>query len=167
MDRPWALNSLKFSDKNGELVVHEGTMLTFSNEEIAEKYIQNRYEFWTETLKMDLVIAPSMNETLYEMEVIKVFKLVARFYNVPYRKMMGKSREQELVEARRVAVNICKERNVQDAIMARVMKIDHSTIVHHKKMFKKLTDQKSTLFNRKLVQVFNDCDDYVTEKIGE
>ena len=162
MDRPWALNSLKFSDKNGELIVHEGHMLTFGNEELAEKYIQKRYKYWQKTLDMDLVIAPSMNETLHEMEVVRVFKLTARFYNMPYRKMMSKSREKELVEARRIAINICKARGVQDAIISRVMDLDHATIVHHKKKFKDLCETE-----KKLVEIFNDCDDYVTEQLGD
>ena len=162
MDRPWALNSLKYSDKNGELVVHEGHILTFGNEELAEKYIQKRLKFWNKTLDMDLVIAPSMNETLHEMEVVRVFKLTARFYNIPYRKMISKSRERELVESRRVAINICKARGVQDAVISRMLNLDHSTIVHHKKKFKDLCK-----YDKKLVEIFNDCDEYISEQLGD
>lgn len=162
MDRPWSLNSLKFSDENGELIVHEGHILTFGNEELAEKYVQRRLKYWSELLGMDLVISPSMNETLHEMEVVRVFKLTARFYNIPYRKMMSRSREKELVESRRVAINICKARGVQDAVITRMMKVNHATIVHHKKKFKDLC-----AYDKKLVKIFNDCDDYITEQLGD
>ena len=162
MERPIALNSLKFSDKNGELIVIDGAMMTFGSQELAEVYIQKRYKFWKKTFGMDLLIAPDNNQTLHEMEVVRVFKLTAKYYNILYRRLMSKSREKELVEARRIAINICKARGVQDAVISRVMGINHATIVHHKKKFKDLC-----VFDKKLLETFEKCDEYVTENMGE
>ena len=100
MERPVTLNSIKFSDKQGNLIVDEGCILTFGNEDHAERYIQKRYKFWLKTLGVEIVIAPDMNETLHEIEVVRVFKLVARYYNILYRHMTSKSRKTELAEAR-------------------------------------------------------------------
>jgi len=135
-------------------------MLTFGDSEIAEKYIQRRYKFWKKTLDMDLVIAPNINETLHELEVVKVFKLTARFYNILYRQLMSKSRKTELVEARRIAINICKGREVQDSIISEVTKMDHSTVSFHKKRFKELCQTE-----KGYIQKYTDVEEYVLEKI--
>ena len=161
MDRPVTLNSIKFSDTEGNLIVDEGCILTFGNGDHAERYIQKRYKFWSKTLGVPIVIAPDMNETLHEIEVVKVFKLVARFYNILYKHLVSKSRKSELVEARRIAINICKERKVQDAVICRVMKINHSTVVHHKKRFKVLCENEP-----KLVRTYTDCEEFVMETMG-
>ena len=162
MDRPIALNSIKFSDPEGNLVINEGCMLTFGSGDLAEKFIQKRHKYWKKTLEMELVIAPDMNETLHEIEVVKVFKLVARHYNILYRELTSKSRRMELVEGRRIAINICKERKVQDAVIARVMKMDHSNIVHHKKKFKALCQTEKSLVKR-----YTECEEYVMGVMGE
>ena len=156
-NKPVSLESLKFSDKSGNLIVDEGYMLTFGNDELAEKYIQKRYKYWQKILGIDLVIAPNMNETLYEIEVVKVLKLVARFFNIPYRILTSKSRKREYVDARRIAINICKARNVQDSVISRVAKMDHSTVVFHKKKFIELCET-----DKKFIKMFDDADEFVT-----
>lgn len=156
--KPVALNSLKFSDKKGNLIVDEGYMLTFGSDEHAEEFIQKRYKYWKKILNIDLVIAPNMNETIHEIEVVKVFKLTARYFNIPYRIMTSKSRRKDLIEARRVAINICKARGVQDSIISRVSKLDHSTIVYHKKKFLDLIE-----YDKQFVKTFDDVDEYITE----
>ena len=108
-------------------------------------------------LGIDLVIAPNMNETLYEIEVVKVLKLVARFFNIPYRILTSKSRKREYVDARRIAINICKARNVQDSVISRVAKMDHSTVVFHKKKFIELCET-----DKKFIKMFDDADEFVT-----
>jgi len=142
-EKPVTLNSLKFSDKYGNLIVDEGYMLTFGSSELAEKFIQKKYKYWGKVLNVELVIAPDINETIHELEVIKVFKLTARYYNILYRDLMSKTRKSENIEAKRIAINICKGRNVQDAVICRVTKLDHSTIVHHKKKFKALVEYET------------------------
>jgi chromosomal replication initiation ATPase DnaA len=162
MSRPISLSSIKFSNKEGELIIDDGCTLTFGNEEFAERYIQERYKYWKEVLMVDLVIAPEMGETMREIEVVKVFKLVARFYNILYRTMISKSRESELVEARRAAINICKERKVQDAVINRVLKVSHSVIIYHKNRFKELYKMEP-----KLARAYDKCEDYVNENMPE
>jgi hypothetical protein len=159
-EKPVSLNSLKFSNSNGEMIVSEGYMLTFGNSDLAEKFIQHRYKYWKKRLNMDLVIAPNMNETINELEVVKVFKLTARHFNILYRYIMSKGRRKEYVEARRIAINICKGRHVQDAVISRVTKMDHSTIVHHKKRFKELIESE-----KGYVEMFSDCEEYVLERL--
>lgn len=159
-EKPVALNSLKFSDKSGNLIVDEGFMLTFGNNELAEIFIQKKHKYWQKILEMDLVIAPSLNETLHELEVVKVFKLTARHFNILYSNMMSKSRRRDYVEARRIAINICKFRHVQDSVISRATNIDHSTIVHHKKQFAKLIE-----YDKKLFTTYEAAEEFVCDKL--
>ena len=129
--RPINLNSLTFSDKSGKMVVIEDYNLTFAKASDAEKHIQKRYKYWTDLLKIDLVIAPNLNETLEHIEIKKVFKLTAKHLKLDYSDVMSKSRKPVLVEARRLAMNICLERGVKKARITDAVGITHDIIIHH------------------------------------
>ena len=133
MEKPINLNSITFSDKDGAMVLTEHYEITFANASDAEKHIQERAKYWKALIHKPLFIAPSMNETIEEIEIKKVFKLTAKYFDLKYSDMMSRSRKTTLVEGRRIAINICFERGVRQYLIEDATGIDHATIIHHRK----------------------------------
>lgn len=131
--RPIALNALKFSDRTGNMILTEEYNLSFASSLDAEKFIQERYRYWTGLIDKELVIAPSMNETMDQIEIRKTFKLTAEYFGLNYREMMSKSRKHTMVEARRMAINICLGRGIRQVQITDSIGIPHDVLIHHKK----------------------------------
>jgi len=134
--KPVSLNSLRFSDKNGATIVREDYAISFVDHEAMEKFIQNRHRFWTELYGTDLLIAPHSNETIQEIEIKKVFKLVAKHLKLSYLDVVSRSRKAKYIEARRIAINLCLGTGVMKTSIAEAMGYNHSTIIHHENKHK-------------------------------
>ena len=158
--KPRSLNCLKFSDTGGSPVVTESHAITFYRMQDLEWFIQKRYLFWKELTGIDLVIAQDDNETLKDLEVERVVRLVAEYFKLSYTDMIGKSRKTKIVEARRFVVAICRGRKVQVDIIGNELRKDHSTVTHHMKKFKAFMEN-----DHKYNARYNDIEEYVLTKL--
>lgn len=156
-----SLNSLKFSDSKGKFILKEDYLITFSNDEALEKFIQSRYKYWCEVLGIKLTIAPDKIQTLHEIEIKKVFKLVARYCGVLYSDMTGPSRKREYIDAKRIAINICLQRGVKKWTIAKAIQIHHATVLHHQRAFADLVT-----FDKKLMTKYNLIEEFVFENMN-
>ena len=102
-NRPVSLNSLSFTNSEGTIIVREDYFLQFENEEYAEVFIQSRYKFWKDLDDMKLSINIDMNETLAEIQIKSVLRLVSKYLGFRYRDVISKSQKRYFVEARRFA----------------------------------------------------------------
>lgn len=129
-ERPIVLNSLRFSDKKGKFILREGYDIVFNNHETVEIFIQERYEYWTEKLKKELVIAPSANETLEEIEIQKVAKLAAKYMNISY-KLVKTSRKRKHTTVKQYIIHICRGRKATLESIGEVLGCGHSNVIYH------------------------------------
>ena len=134
--KPISLNSLVFSDTKGNRVFRKDYFMEFETLDYATKYIESQNKKYSDLFGMKLVFREDMNETLTEMEIKRVLRLVAKFLNLRYRDVISKSQKRELVDARRYAVMICIARGKTRSSIYEFLHINHSTIPHHIKQFK-------------------------------
>ena len=132
--RPLSLNGLRFSDIRGNFVVSEDHFITFRDKETLERYINQRHRYWKGLLKMELQFMPDSSETLAEIEVYKVLKLVSAKLGVPIERAISSSKH-DAVEVRRLTIKICTERKVRVGTIAKGLGIAHDLVVYHKKQF--------------------------------
>lgn len=168
MSRPVALNSLRFSDSDGNILVSEEYSIEFQNEVLANIYISKRHEYWQEIFNINLVVAPNMNETLWDIEIKSVIKLVARFFHISVRQLMNRRRMKENIEPRRFVVALCRERKKGYSMIARYLGYilkngdpDHATCVYHYKKHRDLYDT-----DREYRKRYEQCETYVYRIIG-
>jgi len=147
-----SLNSLRFSDKKGNLVVREDYNLIFRDSDYAEIFIQSRMDFWTELYSMNLVLAPDMNETLQEIEIKKVFKLISKFCKVPYKYVAGDSRKRIHTDPRKFGIIWLRFRKIGPSAIAHCIGVDHSTVSYHYKEGLKYMETDSN-FNDKYYEI--------------
>ena len=155
-DRPVSLNSLVFSNSKGEGIVTEDYHLTFSSHKHCELFIQERYRYWTDLLGIKLVIAEDKNETLEEIETLKVLEMVCERLGVDYMQARSKSQKSEVIDARRLTMNISFNRKVNKSTIAKALGLDHSTVIHHIKQLANLCK-----FDREEKKRFIDLEDWV------
>lgn len=132
--RPISLNGLRFSDDRGKFVVSEDHFLTFRNRETLERFINNRHAFWQDLLNMKLQFMQDASETLAEIEVYKVLRLVAKSLGIPIETALSES-TKDAVEARRLAIKICVERKVRIGSIAKGLGMAHDLVIYHKNRF--------------------------------
>ena len=132
MEKPINLNRITFSDKDGAMVLIEYHEVTFAHATDAEKYIQDRSVYWRSVLNKHLFISPSLNDTLEQIEIKKVFKLTAKYFDIDYPTLMSRSRKSNLVDARRMAINICLERSVRQCDIEDATGLPHDLIIYHR-----------------------------------
>lgn len=139
--KPITLNSLRFSDEKGNMIVQEDYYcLMFANIDLANSFITNRKSYWEGVLITKLTISPDMNETLKIVEIKKVFRYTARNLQIPINEVLSKSRKRRLVDARRYAIMICRERGMSHALIAEQIGMDRTTIIHHENMMRDLME---------------------------
>jgi len=134
-DKYVSLNSLKFSDSKGKFLVREDYFLVFENDELAEKFIQERHRYWSGLYGVDIMMAPNKNEVITELDIKKVFRHVCKYLGVSYPEIYAKTRKAEYIEARRFGIMVCIDYGQSQDDIARVLKKDHSLVAHHKKKF--------------------------------
>jgi len=134
VDKPVNLLDIRFSDKGGKQIVREEYNLIFNSYETAEAFIQSRTIYWRELLNMDLVIAPHQNETIEEIEIQKVFKLTASAMGISSRYIL-RTRSEPIIEVRRLAIAICIDFGLSEAIIGSAIGYDRTTIIHHRDKF--------------------------------
>ncbi len=165
--RPITLNSLIFSDMKGNRFITETHMITFEDPdtaaEDAQTFISQRLSFMQkEYPHREIVIAPDMNETMTELEVKKVFKLTAVHFGITYEQIANGGGKNKFVEPRRVAINICKERKVQDYNIQNAIGIAHTMIVYHKREFNNLMTT-----NKSYAEKYLEAEEYVLTKLNQ
>lgn len=156
MPKPITLNALTFANKKGEPIIIENHYITFFNVDDLEIFIQDRFKYYRGLIGREMVCAPDMNETLFTIEVNKVFKLTAKYFHLTYGQLFGKTRKTEIVEARRMAIVICLNRKVQKTVIAQAIGKNHATIIHHEKVFNNLIETDKSYYS-----VFLDLEEYV------
>lgn len=156
-----ALNGITFYHTQGHSVVAEGCSITFFSFEQMEKYIDNRRLFWSELLNLELSIWPDHSETLVEKDILKVLNHVCDKLGTDFESAQSRYQGGEEVRARRMTVTICYSREVQQITIAKVLKQDHSTIVHAIKTNKNLCETNATYR-----AIYLETEKYVMEKIG-
>ena len=161
MDKPVNLVDIRFSDKGGKLIVREEYNLIFNSYEIAEVFIQDRTKYWKELLKMDLVIAPYQNDTIEEIEIQKVFKLTAKAMGISSRYVLHKTRSDSIIEVRRIAIAICLDYGLSEAIIGKAISKDRTTIIHHRDKFYGFCENEPGYEDR-----FTEIKDKVKKKLG-
>jgi len=154
--RPISLNSLVFSDKKGKSIVTEDYNLTFDNLTYCELFIQDRYRYWKDVFGIELVIAEDKNETMKEIETLKVLEMVCERIGVDYMKARSKSQRHDVVDARRLAMNISFNRKVNKSTIGKALGLDHTTVIHHIKELSNLCQ-----YDREEKKRFIDLEDYV------
>lgn len=157
--KPITLRSLIFSDEKGVEKVRQYYDIEFSDETIAEIFIQNQYKYFTE-LYGKLVFRQQSFDTLTELEIKQVLKLVSKFFKLQYRDVKSRSRKPEFVEARRMAAMICIKRKKSRSAIYEFLGIDHSNLAHHEKQFRNYctTDPE-------YVKTYDECEEYVLSKL--
>ena len=155
LPKPISLNGLKFSNDRGKFVVAEDHFLTFRDKEALEKFINSRHKFWQELLDMKLTFMEDSQETLAEIEVYKVLKLVALKLGVPIEKAMNES-TKDAVEARRLTIKLCIDKQVRIGIIGKALCMPHDLVIHHKKQFNNY-HKTSNAYRDQFIEI----DDYV------
>ena len=146
MSKPITLNGLTFSDSKGNPIVVENHFITFYDVYDLEAFIQDRFKYYRGLIGREMAMAPDMNETLFTIEVNKVFKLTAQYFHLTYGQLFGKSRKGEIIEARRMAMAICYNRKVQKTVIAKSINMNHATIIHHLKVFENLIETDKSVY---------------------
>ena len=159
--KPITLRSLIFSDTKGVEKVRQYYDIEFGNEEDAEVFIQDQYKYFT-GLYGKLVFRQQSFDTLTEMEIKQVLKLVSKFFKLQYRDVKSRSRKPKYVEARRMAAMICIERNKSRSAIYEFLGIDHSNLSHHEKQFRNYMET-----DPEYVKKYNDCSEYVMGELKE
>ena len=161
MDKPISLRSIVFHDINGISIVKEEYSLTFSSHEYAEKFIDERKEYWTNILGIKLVITPMQNETIEEIEIQKVFKLTARAMGISSQFIFRRTRSAAIIEVRRTAIAICVEFGLSVSVIGNAIGFDHSTIIHHRDKFYGLCEYEPGYEDK-----YNEIKDKVLKKMN-
>lgn len=159
-NRPVTLNSLVFSDTKGNMVVKEEYLIAFDNYSSMELFIQDRYKYFKSVLNKELVMAPDNNETLKESEIKKVLELVCKFRGVNHLRAASRSRKDDYIECRRIAINICYDRHMQKTTIGKAYKLSHSNVLHHINKLNALCE-----VDRKYAIEYEKADEYVTSKL--
>lgn len=158
--KPISLNSLRFSDERGNFVVTEYYGLTFNNHETTEIFVQARHKYWTDLLQKKLVFAKDDNETLEEIEINKVAKLMAKHLKISYRTMIA-SQKRSCVEARQFIIHICSDRKVKQSTIGVMLGYKRNTINYH---LRKSLDLIET--NKEYRERYYEAEDYILSKIN-
>lgn len=141
LPKPISLNGLRFSDRRGKFIVSEDHFLTFRDMSELELFISTRRKFWEETLKIEeLTIMPFKTETLEEIAVYKIMKLVAKELGIPIDEVLAKNSKREVVEVRRITIKLCSERNMKVTVIARAMGMGHDLVIYHQNQFKRFCE---------------------------
>lgn len=156
MNKPITLSSLTFSNDRGEFIVRKDYFMEFKDEAQAEIFIQAEFKYFT-SLYGKITFAHNMNDTLTEIQIKSVLRLVSSFLGLRYRDVISKSQKREFVEARRFAVMICIDKGKTRESIYEFLKIDHSTVVHHVKQFRNLTSTDPSYRNK-----YDECLEFVS-----
>ena len=135
MSKPVALSNIIFSNRDGDMVVREEYGLTFDSHETTEVFIQERFKYWKELLKVDLFMSPRSNETLGDIEIIKVFKLTAKHSGLNPKYVFKRNNSPNVVEVRRIASAICYDLSLSAATIGHASGFDRTNIIYHLKKF--------------------------------
>lgn len=155
--KPITINSLKFTDERGNLIVQEDYYsLIVVDADHANAFIDSRKTYFEGMFLRKLTVSPDMNETLKLVEIKKVFRYTARKLQIPLEKILSKTRKREYVDARRFAIKICRMRGISHALIAEQIGWDRTTIIHHDKT---LTDLMET--NDQIFKEYYEVEDYV------
>lgn len=131
MNRPTTLNSLKFSDADGNILIREELSIEFTYHDDMENYMQSRYAYWTEVLDKMIVMAPDHNETMAGIEINRILRMFARKLGIPVRGVRSRSRKADYIEARRMIINYCSSRGIMNVTIADALSYNHATVGHH------------------------------------
>jgi hypothetical protein len=156
-----ALNGITFYHTQGHTVVTEGCSITFQMYEQMELYIQERKEYWSKLLNLELTISPDNNETLLEKDIDRVLKLACGRLGVGYESAKTRYQGGPEVKARRMTIAICINRSVEPVSIRNVLGLDHSTISYHIKTNINLCET-NTLYR----SLFLEVEDHVMSEIG-
>jgi hypothetical protein len=135
VNKPVVLSHITYSNRDGEMIVREEFGLTFGSHETAEVFIQSRHKYWQELLNHDLFMAPQQNETLEDLEIIKLFKLTAKYYGVQQKYIFKRTRIPKVIEARRIASAICTDLALSPAVIGHAIGFDRTNVIHHLNKF--------------------------------
>jgi hypothetical protein len=133
--KPINLYSLAFSDKQGNMIVKEEFDITFGLDSDCEKFIQDRYKYWKELLGRELLILPNKQETLTEIEVRNILRLVAKWRGVTLQAVMSGSHKRQVVEVRRQTMAIARRRKLGPSSIGRALKTSHDLVIYHYQKF--------------------------------
>jgi len=155
--KPISLNGLRFSDKRGNFIVSEDHFLTFKNIPLLEKFIHDRLQYWKTILEMDnLQVMQDQSETLGEIEVNKIMRLVANGLGYDFALALTKTNKREAVEVRRLTIKICLERKMRVTSISRALGMPHDLIIYHRNKFKDLCES-----DKKYHDKYIEIEDYV------
>ena len=126
-----SLNGLRFSDERGNFVCAEDYFLTFRNKEMLEKFLNKKHKEFEEILGMKLVFAQESAETLAEIEVYNILKMVAKKLGVSLEAAQNES-TKDAVEVRRFTIKICIERHVRIGVIAKSLNMAHDLVIYHR-----------------------------------
>jgi len=160
-EKPINLNSLVFSDEKGIEVFRKDYFMEFKILENAIIFLDAEHKYFEEVYKRKLVFSEDMNETLTEIEIKRVLRLVAKFLKLRYGDVISKSQKRELVDARRYAVMICISRGKTRSSIYEYLKIDHSTVTHHIKQFRNHCSAYP-----KYRETYEECFEYVISQLN-
>lgn len=161
MDRLIILNSLAFYDSKKEFVVRENTSITFSTEQKAEKHIQARFEYWSNLYDMKLKMAPDKNQTIQEVQIKTVFRLVAEYFNISADLIFKRRGKTKIIEAKRYAIGLLSDIDIGPSAIQDATGYDHATAIHHRDKFYYFCDNEKGYYD-----TFIDMKDYVMSKLG-
>ncbi len=157
MYKPRRLNSLKFENKEGIVLVSEDTSVQFTYLEDLEKHLQSRLKYWEETLGTILLMTPDHNETLTDIEIRNIIRMFCKKLGLPIKSVISKSRKTELVEARRMIINYCLFRKMLKTVIASNLGMTHCNVLHHELTHSNLMDTDK-IYNATYKTIFNHID---------
>lgn len=157
-----AVNSLRFCDNKGGFVVREEyKSLIFRDQELTERYISKRKQYWEGQLLIDLHVATDHNEIMKITEIKRVFRLVARILGIYPEAIFGRSRVRELVDARRFAMMICRGKGLTCAMIGENIGLNRTTVIHHEKTLRDLMK-----FNPEIRRTYEQIEDAVLSELN-
>ncbi len=154
---PITINSIKFCDERGNLILQEDyySMIVVDAEH-ATTFIDSRKMYFESMFLRKLTVSPDMNETLKLVEIKKVFRYTARKLGIPIEKILSKSRKRAYVDARRYAIKVCRMRGLPHSLIAEQIGWDRTTVIHHDNT---LTDLMET--DDRIFQEYYEIEDFV------
>ena len=160
--KPITINSLKFTNERGELIVQEDYYsLIFVDADHVNKFIDSRQTYFEGLFLRKLTVSPDMNETLKLVEIKKVFRYTARKLQIPLEKMLSKTRKRVYVDARRYAIKVCRMRGISHSLIAEQIGWDRTTIIHHDKELTNLMETNDEIFEQ-----YYEVEDYVLTSLN-
>lgn len=160
--KPITINSLKFTNERGELIVQEDYYsLIFVDTDHVNKFIDSRKAYFEGLFLRKLTVSPDMNETLKLVEIKKVFRYTARKLQIPIEKILSKTRKRQYVDARRFAIKVCRMRGISHSLIAEQIGWDRTTIIHHDKTLTDLMETDDQIF-----QDYYEVEDFVLTSLN-